>query len=261
MIVIVKNILGILTDPKNTRMFLLGGMVVLFFLLMRQCNETANAKGEVTRIQNNLEAANDTIRNYIDENGNSVGEIKGLSLTIDELKDSLEIERNKPPITIVKTKTKIVEKIVEIPVESRDTIIVQGNNQFNSVVSFSSDSSWDKSSRSLSVSLPYMLSDSLTFGNAKIDLIQDIWLDATLSQDQSTKEIFIKLTSDYPGTTFNSTQGIMVDTKSDAFKSLQMQNRKPFGLGVNLGVGVTGDGQFGPYIGLGVSWSPKILQW
>ena len=144
MIVIVKNILGIITDPKNTRMFLLGGMAVLFLLLMRQCNETANAKGEVTRIQNNLVAANDTIRNYIDENGNSVGEIKGLSL--DELKDSLEIERNKPPITIVKTKTKIVEKIVEIPVESRDTIIVQGNNQFNSVVSFSSDSAWDKSS-------------------------------------------------------------------------------------------------------------------
>merc|ERR1711871_603993 len=104
-------------------------MAVLLFLLMRQCNETANAKGEVTRIQNNLAAANDTIRNYVDENGNSVGEIKGLSLTIDELKDSLEIERNKPPITIVKTKTKIVEKIVEIPVISKDTVIIQGDKQ------------------------------------------------------------------------------------------------------------------------------------
>ena len=193
MIVIVKNILGILTDPKNTRMFLLGGMAVLFFLLMRQCNETANAKGEVTRIQNNLAAANDTIRNYGDENGNSVGEIKGLSLTIDELKDSLEIERNKPPITIVKTKTKIVEKIVEIPVISKDTVITQGDKQFNSVVSFSSDSSWSKSSRSLSVSLPYTMLDSLTFGSAKIDLVQDIWLDATLSQDQDTKENFYQI--------------------------------------------------------------------
>ena len=109
MIVIVKNILGILTDPKNTRMFLLGGIVVLFFLLMRQCNETENAKGEVTRIQNNLIAATDTIKNYVNEKGESVGEIRGLTLTLDELKDSLEVERMKPPITIVKYKTIIKE--------------------------------------------------------------------------------------------------------------------------------------------------------
>ena len=58
MILILKNILGILTDPKNTRMFLLGGIVVLLFLLVRQCDETEYAKGEVTRFQNNLVAAN-----------------------------------------------------------------------------------------------------------------------------------------------------------------------------------------------------------
>ena len=71
----------------------------------------------------------------------------------------------------------------------------------------------------------------------------------------------IQLTSDYPGTTFNSAQGIMIDTKSSAFKSLQMQNRKSFGLGLNLGMGVNGSGDVGPYIGIGVSWNPKLLQW
>tara|TARA_B100001175_G_C19469952_1_gene621199 strand:- start:826 stop:1611 length:786 start_codon:yes stop_codon:yes gene_type:complete len=261
MIVIVKNILGILTDPKNTRMFLLGGIVVLFFLLMRQCNETENAKGEVTRIQNNLIAANDTIKNYVNEKGESVGEIRGLTLTLDELKDSLEVERMKPPITIVKYKTIIKEKIVEVPVTSTDTLIKQGNKEFNSVLSFNSDSSWERSSRSLGVSVPYVITDSLTFGNASIDLSQNIWLNATLSQDQKTKEVFIQLTSDYPGTTFNSAQGIMIDTKSSAFKSLQMQNRKSFGLGLNLGMGVNGSGDVGPYIGIGVSWNPKLLQW
>lgn len=261
MIVIVKNILGILTDPKNTRMFLLGGIVVLFFLLMRQCNETANAKGEVTRIQNNLVAANDTIRNYVNENGESVGEIRGLTLTLEELKDSLEVERMKPPITIVKYKTIIEEKIVEVPVVSTDTLITQGDNQFNSVLSFTSDSTWERSSRSLGVSVPYTFGEELTFGNASIDLSQNIWLNATLSQDQKTKEVFIQLTSDYPGTTFNSAQGIMIDTKSSEFKSLQMQNRKPFGFGLNLGMGITGNGSVGPYIGLGVSWNPKLLQW
>ena len=88
MILIIKNILGILTDPKNTRMFLFGSIVVLLFLLVRQCNETQSVRGEVTRIQNNLTAANDTIINYVNEQGEAVGEIKGLILTLDELKDT-----------------------------------------------------------------------------------------------------------------------------------------------------------------------------
>lgn len=261
MILIIKNILGILTDPKNTRMFLLGGIVVLFFLLLRQCNETENAKGEVTRFQNNLSAANDTIRNYVNENGESVGEIKGLSLTLEELRDSLEYEQGRPPVTIVKYKTIIQEIIVEVPVITTDTIIVQGVDSFHSVLSFNSDSSWARSSRSIGVDLPYSFTDSLTFGLATIGLRQNIWLDATLLQDIDSKEIFIKLTSDYPGTTFNNTQGIMIDRKSSAFKSLQMQNRKQFGLGLNLGMGVLNNGEIGPYIGIGVSWNPKLLQW
>ena len=238
MIVILKNILGILTDPKNTRMFLLGGIGVLLFLLLRQCNETQNAKGEVTRIQNNLIAANDTIRNYVNERGESVGEIKGLNLSLEELRDSLEFEKNRPPITIVKYKTVVEERIVEVPVKTQDTVVEQDGLEFKSVLSFSSKNAWAKSSRQIDVSLPYTLSDSLTFGAANIGLKQNIWLDATLSQDVKTKEVFIKLTSDYPGTTFNSTQGIMIDKKS-----------------------VTGTGDFTPYLGIGISWNPKLLQW
>ena len=261
MILIIKNILGILTDPKNTRMFLLGGIGVLLFLLLRQCNETEEAKGEVTRFQNNLVAANDTILNYVNEKGEAVGEIKGLSLSLEELRDSLEYEKGRPPITIVKYKTIIEEKIIEVAVVTKDTIIKQGSNNFNSILSFNSDSNWTKSSRTINVDLPYSLTDSLTFGSATIGLKQNIWLDATLSQDVKSKEIFIKLTSDYPGTTFNSTKGIMIDRKSKEFKSLQMQNRKPFGFGLNMGIGLTGTGDITPYLGIGVSWNPKLLQW
>jgi hypothetical protein len=261
MILIIKNIIGILTDPKNTRMFLLGGIGVLLFLLLRQCNQTEIAKGEVTRFQNNLVAANDTILNYVNNKGESVGEIKGLSLSLEELRDSLEYEKGRPPITIVKYKTIIKEKIVEVPVIIKDTIIKQGKNVFNSILSFNSDINWTKSSRSINVDLPYSIADSLIFGSATIGLKQNIWLDATLSQDMKTKEIFIKLTSDYPGTTFNSTKGIMIDRKSKEFRNLQMQNRKPFGFGLNLGMGLTGTGNIAPYIGIGVSWNPKLLQW
>ena len=261
MILIIKNILGILTDPKNTRMFLLGGIVVLLFLLLKQCNETEQAKGEVTRFQNNLTAANDTILNYVNNKGESVGEIKGLNLSLEQLRDSLDYEKGRPPITIVKYKTIVKEKIVEVPVKIKDTVVKQEGISFNSVLSFDSKNQWTKSSREINVSLPYKFTDSLLFGSATIELKQNIWLDATLSQDLNTKEVFIKLTSDYPGTTFNNTQGIMVNQNSPEFKSIQMKNRKPFGFGVNMGMGITGDGNFGPYIGLGISWNPKLLQW
>tara|TARA_R110002126_G_scaffold93370_1_gene221258 strand:+ start:20 stop:811 length:792 start_codon:yes stop_codon:yes gene_type:complete len=263
MILILKNILGILTDPKNIRMFLLGGIVVLLFLLLRQCGKTEYAKEEATRFQNNLIASNDTIRNYVNAKGESVGEIKGLSLSLEELRDSLDYEKGRPPITIIKYKTIIEEKIIEVQVKTKDTLITQGKNSFNSILSFTSSNNWQKSSRSIDVDLPYSFTDSLTFGSATISLKQNIWLDATLSQDIKSKEIFIKLTSDYPGTTFNSAQGIMIDRKSAEFKSLQMQNRKQFGLGINIGMGISYNGtlSLGPYIGLGVSWNPKFLQW
>jgi hypothetical protein len=261
MILIIKNILGVITDPKNTRMFLVGGMAVLLFLLLRQCNQTEIAKGEVIRFQNNLVAANDTILNYVNERGESVGEIKGLSLSLEELKDSLKYEKGRPPITIIKYKTIIKESIVKVPVITKDTIIKQDGTSFNSILSFSSDSNWTKSSRSINVNLPYNFTDSLAFGTASIGLKQNIWLDATLSQDMKTKEIFVKLTSDYPGTTFNSTRGIMIDRKSKEFRNLQMQNRKPFGFGLNLGMGITSTGNLTPYLGIGISWNPKLLQW
>ena len=261
MILIIKNILGIITDPKNTRMFLLGGIGVLLFLLLKQCNETQEAKGEVTRFQNNLTAANDTILNYVNNKGESVGEIKGLNLSLEQLRDSLDYEKGRPPITIVKYKTIVEERIVKVPVKTIDTVIEQDGVEFNSVLSFESKNDWLKSSRAINVSLPYTFMDSITFGSATIGLKQNIWLDATLSQDVNTKEVFIKLTSDYPGTTFNSTQGIMINQKSPEFKNIQMQNRKPFGFGLNMGMGITGDGGLGPYIGIGVSWNPKLLQW
>ena len=187
MILIIKNIIGIITDPKNTRMFLVGAIVVLLMLFLRQCNETKNANGEIIRFKNNLVAASDTIRNYTNENGESVGEIKGLVLSLEELKDSLEYEHGKPPITIIKYKTIIREKIIEIPVTTKDTIIKQSGTSFNSMLSFKSESDWDNSTRLINVELPYSFTDSLMFGSATINLKQHIWLDATLSQDVNSR--------------------------------------------------------------------------
>ena len=255
--IILKNILGIITDPKNTRMFLLGGIVVLCILLLRQCQATSEAKGEASRIENNWKASLDTIENYIDANGNAAAEIRALNLTLEELEGELEYEKNKPPLTVIKTETVVKEVIVEVPVTVVDTVV--GN--FNSALTLSDTARWDKSFRDVSVFVPYETDGTaLNFGNATIDLEQNIWLSASLTRDKKTKELFVNLTTDYPGTTFNSAEGILIDQKSKAFRDLQFQNRKTLGLGLQIGVGYGVDG-VSPFVGLGLNYTPKFLQW
>lgn len=246
-----------ITDPKNTRMFLLGGIVVLCILLFRQCEQTTIAKGEATKISNNWKASLDTIENYIDKNGNAAAEIRALNLTLEEVETQLEFEKGKPPLTVIKTETVIKEVIVEVPVTTVDTIV--GN--FNSALTFSDTATWGKSFRDVGVFVPYEIDGiNVDFGNATIDLKQNIFLSASLTRDNKTKELFVNLLTDYPGTTFNSAEGILIDQRSNAFKSLQYENRKTLGLGLQLGVGYSGNG-VAPYVGIGLSYTPKFLQW
>ena len=255
--IILKNILGIITDPKNTRMFLLGGIVVLCILLLRQCQATDEAKGEASRIENNWKASLDTIQNYIDANGNAAAEIRALNLTLEEVEDELDFEKGKPPLTVIKTETVIKEVIVEVPVTVVDTIV--GN--FNSALTFSDTATWGKSFRDVGVFVPYEVDGTVVdFGNATIDLKQNIFLSASLTRDNKTKELFVNLSTDYPGTTFNSAEGILIDQRSKAFKDLQFKNRKTLGLGLQLGVGLSGNGVT-PYVGVGLNYTPKFLQW
>lgn len=259
--IILKNIIAILTDPKNTRMFLLGGIVVLCILLFRQCEQTTLAKGEASRIDNNWKASLDTIQNYIDKDGNSIAQIRALNLSLDEIKGELKFEKNKPPLTIIKTETVIKEVIVEVPVIILDTVVNNTTGVFNSALTFSDKKEWGKSFRSIDGLIPYETTDSIiTFGNANIELQQNIFLTASLIRDNKTKELFVNLLTDYPGTTFNSAEGILINQKSKAFKSLQYENRKTLGLGLQLGVGLSGT-QISPYVGIGLNYTPKFLQW
>lgn len=256
-ITILKQIWAFLTDPKNTRMLLLAGFIILLILLLRQCEATNKAKGEVTRIENNFKAQQDTVRNYKDKWGNSSAEIRALTLTLDEAKKELEIEKNRPPVTVIKFKTKIEERIVNVPVIVKDTIL----GDFNSIATVTSSNIWGKSSRTISLGLPYYIKeDSIRFGNSTIDLKQDIWLTASILRDKKSKEVFVNLSTDYPGTTFNEAKGIMIDPKSPGLLDIQYKSRKTVGIGLHLGYGI-GTSGFSPYVGVGINYTPKFLQW
>lgn len=254
---ILKNIMSFLTSPKISKLLPTVGLVILALLFLRQCEQTRKAEGETTRISNNWKASQDTIRNYVDKNGNSAAEIRALTLTLNEAKKEIQYDKSRPPVTVIKYETQIIEKLVEIPVTSIDTAI--GN--FNSAAVIASEASWGKSSRKVKTTVPYSFAEGkATFGEATIDLEQNIFLTASILRDKKTKEVFVNLSTDYPNTSFNSAQGIMIDQTSSGFVDLKLQNRKSLGIGLQLGVGLTGNG-FGPYVGIGLNYTPKFLQW
>ena len=260
MLIIFKNILSFLTNPKNLRFILLVGMITFAVLFFRQCEKTKQAEGEVTRIINNRDALKDTIKNYKDKWGNSIGEIKGLNLKIEELNDSIKIEKDKPPITIIETDFVIKDSIIEIPVTIKDTLSGD-NNEFTSALELTKENSWGKSTRKISTFIPFNYTQGkVDYGNASIDLEQNIWLSAQLSQNTKTKEVFVKLMTDYPDVTFNDTKGILINKSSKEFKRISYSNRKTFGFGLQIGIGYINN-QVSPYIGGGLTYTPKWLQW
>ena len=69
--------------------------------------------------------------------------------------------------------------------------------------------------------------------------------------------------TDYPGVTFTKLEGasILDDPKN---KPALRQLRKNWSLGIQAGYGMTLNGNNingAPYLGIGLSYSPKFLQW
>lgn len=281
MMTILKNTLKFITDPKNTRMLLLGAMVVFLLLFLRQCNATKAAKAEAElqkqetiRISNNYDAAMDTITQGKLDKDTWRAEKSGYELTLDELKGKyadllgdFKIEKNKPPIVIIKTEYIIKEVIVEVPV------FVEIDAFGNTSLTFNDSTRHNANNyRYLSGKIPYKIvmdpvdsTYKVVPGFGTFDLTLGMNLNLGLFQDKKTRKISIVADTDYPGVTFTTLEGasIMDDPKN---KKIIRSMRKTWGLGVNVGYGLlvnTGSGLIstGPYLGIGLSYTPKFLQW
>lgn len=278
---IFTNILKFITDPKNTRMLLLGTVVVFLLLFLHQCNATKAAKAEVelqkketVRISNNYEAAMDTIRQTKVDDNTWRSEKLGYELTLDELKDKyadllgdFKVEKNKPPKTIIKTEFVINEKIDSVLVTS---ILDSSGNGYLVIVD---TAQYDSSNfRYLNGNIPFKLvfndldsSYQLVPDLGTFEITQGMNLNVGLFQDKDTRKISIMVDTDYPGITFTKIDGasIMDDPEN---KKILREMRKPWSLGLNVGYGAivnikNGNVSTGPYVGFGISYSPKFLQW
>ena len=241
----------------NLKFILTAVVVVLIMLLLRQCESTTKAKDEILRLKNNQTALEDKIRNFKDENGYLVGQVKGFVYTIDELKDSLDYEKDKPPVSIIKYVTEIKEVIV-----TKTVVKTIGENSDGTILhslEIKDSADFGKSHRNISVKLPVWCDSTIKAGDAEITLQQKIWLNASLYQDIKTKEVMVELKTDYQGVTFNTAQGVIIK-RDDAFKQFSKTQRKQFGLGLQFGAGLAGN-NISPYIGVGIQYTPRFLQW
>lgn len=279
---IFKNILAFITDPKNTRMLLLAGIVILILLLLQQCNakqglknELEAQKAEANRISNNYEAAMDTINQYKIDGDTWRAEKAGYEITLDELKTQyadllgdFELEKNKPPKVIIQTEWKIRDSIRDVLVIAEIDSLGNRSLKFGDSTYFDMDST---NYRQLNGRIPYDIVfdpvDSvyrLIPGNASLNLGLGMNLNLGLFRDKKTGKVSILADTDYPGVKFTKLDGASIMDDPDSRK-VARQMRKPWSIGLNLGYGAivntsSGTVGLGPYFGIGLNYSPKWLQ-
>lgn len=281
-----------ITDPKNRNLVMLIGIGILIALLLRQCNATAHYKDEVerqkeetTRLLNNEEAKNAQLIQYIkDDSITRRAMIQGFELTQEELKkdyadllDGFEDLKKKTALALAKGTIHTKETIYVYTTAKIDSL---GNGEFYASDTLKVD---DDNWRIMSFRTPFTnryfnKSDSTEVDFSKYNIFQELYpgqtqftfeqsigLKVGLFKDPNDKKIYIAAESKYPGLTFTKLEGadIMADPES---RKVTRDFRKPFGISIQGGYGVmvnalNGGFATGPYIGIGLHYSPKWLQW
>lgn len=249
---------------RNLKWVLAVAVLVLFMCLVRSCNLNDEAKKEKQRLENNILALNDTLKNY-KKNGVTYATMRALQLRIDELADSLKLERGKTPVTIINYVTSIDDTVYLASDVVHDTAYINGLLVDRGVVVSDRSDRFGKSTRHINVRTPYRVVEGnlLTVTDSTVVLLeQDIWLESALYKDRKGYT-YIQLKTDYPSVLFNNGTGILVDNG----KKYEYSARKSFGLGIGFQVGYgmcfpDGRLRMSPYvgIGLGLQWNPKFLQ-
>ena len=286
------GIWGWFTDPKNKSIRNLIGLAILIAIILMQCsqnkglkNDLEVQKGEAQRIQNNYEALNDTIRQGKINDTTLLAERKAIKITMEELKKNysdmlvgFEQFKKQNPKVIEKIFFNNTETIREVPVYAKIDGRGNGFFTFNDTANFA-----DGNYRKLRGTLPFSskffnkndstqvdinkagLYTQINPGAGTFVLEQGIRLKVGLFEDKKTHKVSIAATTSYPGITFTQLEG--ADIMSDDISKKAARNfRKTWGIGINLGYGAgvnlsTSQVFFGPQMGIGITYTPKFLQW
>jgi hypothetical protein len=250
--------------------------VILALLFIRQCNVTSEAEKEAKREHNNYLASQDSVRFISNKMGNAVYEKSAYELKMSELSSEnkdlikkLDLSKKQTPEVVIQTVTKYIDVFHDVPSK-----VEKDENGQNVVTFIHNPKLPGQNSLKITGSVPYeinlqrnqqdpsLVSAILQTKSAEIKMEQSISIVTGLYRDPKTKRLMTRVSTDYPGITFSDINSFQITDTPEARKAL-LGERKRFGLGANIGFGyVVGAGGISPgvYVGIGLNFSPKLLQ-
>ena len=262
------------------------GLAIAAFLLTSaliwQYNELQIVKKNSARHFNNYLAAQDSITYISGENGKLLAQKLTLEFYYIELSnenkkllESLQTEKNKKPRVVIQTEIKYRDTSIYVPVTSTfDNNSPSLNFNYNPTLK-------GKNKMSIVGHLPYSIyydtcdvkvdsgginwsiQPGILPGKVHLQIEQKIDLVTGLIRDPKTKQMYVRASTDFPGVSFSELNSIYLLDDVESKKALRSA-RKPFGLGVTMGLGITaGSNGYivrGPNLGVGLTYTPKFLQ-
>ena len=237
---------------------------------MSQCKSNNKMEREIDILTNNTYALTDTLHHYHDKLGNVIAEKHALQLTQDEMEKIIgELEKkNTEYIAHINASLNLKDTVYVEKVVFKDVVVDTLTKTEIGTIHLEKNDEFNKSKRYLYADIPYKVSypSNLSIGSASFTLIQDIYVEGTITRNNKTKETMLYLKSDYPGLTFNSGNGI-VATNGKQY-DLEMRKRNGIGLAIGPSVGLYYDNPtrslkpaFGFSLTIGYTFTPKRFQW
>jgi hypothetical protein len=263
----------------GNRLFLIVVIVVLIMLSFKQCGDAEHAKSEALREHNNYLASQDSVRVIKSELGELIVEKSAYQIKVSELsQDQKELikrlnlntnGRGTTPKTVIQTVSEYKETITGISstvvkeLNGSEAItfnhepVLPGKNKLKifGKVPYDLDLSRDPSDSTKYIASVKPLGTTLTI-EQNIDIVTGLY------QDPKSKRIMTRVSTTYPNLTFSDVNSFDVTDSPETRKALKAA-RKEFGLGLSVGYGLIGNSNSmgtGVFVGLGVHYTPKFLQ-
>jgi len=273
-----KGIFSKVLSVLSSRFSMLAVIVILGMLFLKQCGKTAHMEAEAKREHNNYLASLDSVRTIKSDNGRLIQEKSAYELKASELSKS-----QKDLIHQLGLKSSgrgnTPSSVINIVTEIRDSVkiastIVKDTNGDESINFLHNPQMPGNNKLKITGKTPYTISlhvdplDSTKYiatilpGLTSLNLEQNIDITTGIYRDPKSKRMMTRVTTDYPGLTFNDINSFDITDNPDTRKALKAA-RKEFGLGVQVGYGISGSSAGispGFYIGFGVHYSPRFLQ-
>jgi hypothetical protein len=244
-------------------------VLIISFSLMSQCKSNNELEREVDILTNNTYALTDSLHHYHDKFGNVVAEKHALQLTQEQMEQTIgELkQKNTEYISYINTNINIKDTVY-IETIIRDVVVDTLSKTESGTLYLEKNDVFNKSKRYISATIPYTASypSNLVINDAAFSLIQDIYVEGTITRNNKTKETMFYLKSDYPGLVFNSGNAI-VATNGKQY-DLEMRKKNGIGLAVGPSIGVFYDRPtqslkpaFGLSLTIGYTYTPRRFQW